>query len=119
MWLARFAAQRKDGRVVGERHRSAPQRRVAQEDELPRRQLELFPADGEPHAAADDEVDLLVAKVRLGMLLDDLPPGLGRRVDVDAEGADVEVPAHRPPDEPVRQLDRVQFVEMGPAHSSA
>ena len=57
------------------RHRRAALRRVVEVDERARRRVDLLAVDGEGRVAGDDGVDLLVAELRLGVILDDLVAG--------------------------------------------
>ena len=63
---------------VVERDGAALQGRVADEDELTRAELVLVAVDREPRAAAEHEVDLLVAERAFGVLLDDRAPPASR-----------------------------------------
>ncbi len=110
-----LAAEREHDRVVGQRLCASPERRVADEDELAGAELVLVAVDREARAAAQDEVDLLVAELRLGVLLDD-PAGGAGRVCVHAERSDVEATADRPPLEAVVQLDAFELVDVGVRH---
>src|SRR5512146_1444658 len=112
---AGLAAECEHDRVVRERDGAAAERRVPDEDELTGAELVIVPVDGEARAAAEDEVDLLVAEGRLGVLLDD-PAGRSGGVRVHAERADVELPPDRPPFEAVVQLDPVELVDVHVAH---
>ena len=65
--------------------------RVVEEDDRPPGRVDLLAVHGEGCMAADDDVRLFVSLFRV--LLDDLVPGVGRRVRVDAERGDAERPA--------------------------
>jgi hypothetical protein len=72
----------------------------------------LVPVDREAGVAAQHEVNLLMAELVLGVLLDDRPADLTGGVGVHAEGVDPEAAADRPPDEPVGQLDPFELVDV-------
>ena len=112
---AGLAAEREHDRVVGQRDRAAPERRILHEDELAGAELVLVAVDREARATAEDEVDLLMTERRLGVLLDDLArrPGCVR---VHAERTDVEPAPHGPPHEAVVQLDPVELVDVHVRH---
>ena len=86
--------------------------RVAQEDDRARGHVRLLAVEHERRPAGDDDVELLVAERLLGVLLDDVLSGLGRRVGADPEGGDAEVLAQR---RPAQRPDRLHRLELGQA----
>jgi hypothetical protein len=91
--------ERENRRACLERGEAADDPRLSDEDERARACLELLVADPDARAPARDEVELLVPGKRrvvvrpLGVLVDDLLPGLGRDERVDGELPDPEVVA--------------------------
>ena len=83
----------------------------------PGAELVLVAVDREERPAAQDEVDLLVPELALGVGLDDRRAGLERGVRVHPERADVEAAPDRPPDEAVGHLDAVELVDVRPRSS--
>jgi hypothetical protein len=77
--------------------------RVADEDQRPRRRVELVAADGEGCVATDDDVQLLVPRA-LVVLLDHDGAGLAGRPGVDPERLDPKRASDRRP--AVRQRER-------------
>ena len=71
-----LAADREHGRARLLGARVALHRRVAEEDERARGRVDLLAVERERRAAGDDDVELLVAEPLLGVLLDDVLPGL-------------------------------------------
>ena len=100
--LVRSLARAADGQhrgLGGGRDRVAPDLRVADEDDRARRRVDHLVVERERRSAREDDVDLLVPERLLRVLLDDGVPGVRRDVRVDSEGADVQRPTNRAPEE--------------------
>src|SRR6266511_3394131 len=92
------------------RYRAALHRRLADEHERSCARVDVLAVEGEPDAAPDDDVDLLVARA-LDVLLHDPAADAFAGVRVCSEGADVEAATDGPPDEAVLDRDLFEVVE--------
>ena len=89
---------------------------VVEVDERPRRSVDLLAVDRERGVAGDDGIDLLVAELLLGVLLDDFVACVRRCVRVDSERGDAERLAHGLPDECPEDGDPLDLVQAENLH---
>ena len=109
---AGLAADREHGRARLLGARVALHLRIAEEDDRAGRHVLLLAVEHERRPAGHDHVELLVAELFLRVLLDDVLPGLARRVRADPEGGDAEVLAQR---RPPQRADRLHRLDLGQA----
>ena len=113
------AADRKYRRVRLLRDGRALLRRIVEIDECAGGRVDLLAVDGERRVPGDDGVDLLVAELRLGVLLDDLVAGVRGGIRVDPERGDTECLAHRLPDERAEDGNAFELVERQALHDTS
>ena len=91
-------------------------RDVVEVDERSRGCIDLLAVDGERGVAADHHIDLFVSELFLGVLLDDLVPGVRRGVCIDAEGGDAERLPHGLPGQRSEDGQAFEVVEAQCLH---